>query len=123
MPTEPDSVPAMLRQVVAMLTDQKREVNRPTCSPELDTVQQAYEAHQWALEQYPALARARDVDVYNFIRSRTDCPFRVAPSIHTHRRHLSAARLYRHGSYRKRVLPTSPRHEASPAAGQEGGAS
>jgi integrase len=110
------SVAQMMRQMMVIISAQKKRVlRRPTSSPvELNPAHaEAYKAVAWALEQDPSLAAAKDAEVYDWLFiMRSDCPFKVAPTFVTHSRYLSAARLF-YGT-RKRITRTS-------LPGKEGG--
>jgi hypothetical protein len=63
----------------------------------------AYQALEWAKKENPALAEAKDRAIYEWLRTRKDCPFKVPPLLGTFQRYLSAARTY-YGT-RKRIMP------------------
>jgi integrase len=80
----------------------------------------AWQAYQWALAEDPALAAAKDGDVFAWLKSRKDCPHALPPLADTFRRYLSKGRLFY--DQRKRVLRGRELPPAPQDADQEGGA-
>jgi integrase len=112
------SVASMLRWVMSKFTGQKKQpMARPTSSVEhLNPAhEKVYQAFVWALARRPELARAKDREVYEWLREQPDCPCQLPPTFVTAARYLSAARLYH--ATRKRILPGRP-----PPRGEESAA-
>jgi integrase len=75
-----------------------------------------WKAVQWALVENPALASAKDVALFAWLKSRTDCPHSLPPHVETFRRYLSKGRLFydqRKRVLRGRELPPIPPEEAA----------
>ena len=80
----------------------------------------AYQAYQWALEQSPSLAQAKDRQVYDFLRNRPDFTGTLPPSFSTFNRYLGAVRLFY--DCRKRVLkPRIPARRPTVSSDEKGG--
>jgi integrase len=64
--------------------------------------EKAYRAFEWALQRSPALAEAKDREVYDWLKKQPACPFSLPPQFSTFHRYLGAARLFY--DCRKRIL-------------------
>jgi len=98
-----ESVESMLKFLMSRVSAQRKVTpRRPTTSKtELNpTHDQAYQATQWAVERNPALAKAKDREVYGWLLTRPDCPFKLPPTEITFTRYVTAARHY-HGTLKR----------------------
>jgi integrase len=103
------SLESLLRQMMTIVSAQKRAwTPKPTSSTETINhwADEAYKALAWAKERNPALADAKDGEIYKWLKGQADCPHRIPPILPTFRRYLSAARLF-YGT-RKRIMPPRP---------------
>jgi integrase len=68
----------------------------PSTLPEALTPSQegAWQAWKWAIGQNPALAKAEDREVYEWLSGRSDFPGKLPPTIVTWARYLSLARAF-----------------------------
>ena len=81
-------IPPLIRQIAA-LEQQLVAAKQPRNGPKLQPAHEAaFAAYQWALQQRPELAQARDEDVYAFLRSRPEWEGKLPLSFSTFGRYI-----------------------------------
>ncbi|HEV3448394.1 MAG TPA: tyrosine-type recombinase/integrase [Gemmataceae bacterium] len=117
-PTNGSAIETMLAEVLKRLPAPKlngRHTGPSLILPLRPAEQATWQAVQWALAENPALASAKDAELFVWIRDRPDCPHKIPPHAESFRRYLSKGRLFY--DQRKRVL----RDRVEVPAVEEGG--
>jgi hypothetical protein len=111
----PGSAEELIRPLVRQITalEQQLEKAKQPSTPKLNQAHEvAFAAYQWALQERPELAQARDEDVYVFLRSRPELEGKLPGSFTTlgryirqHRRLVDGCAKYQR---RRKNAPSHP---------------
>jgi integrase len=104
------SAPSIMLPPVLLPPVPERNGEKPPKPPGLNPkYEETFQAVQWAIAKIPEFAGFPDKTVWEWLRKRADCPFKVPKSFLTHQQQMSRARRF-HG-VAKRILTKGASHE------------